>query len=65
MIKSRRVRLIGHAARLVEKRNKYRFPVGKPERKRQLGRHGRRWEDNIKMDIREIEWGSMDWINLA
>jgi hypothetical protein len=37
--------------------------VGKPEGKRPLGR--RRWEDNIKMDFREIGWGGMDWIDLA
>jgi hypothetical protein len=36
--------------------------VGKPEGKRPLGRHRRRWEDNIKMDLREIGWGVVDWI---
>jgi hypothetical protein len=39
--------------------------VGKPEGKRPLGRPRCRWEDNIKMDVREIGWGGMDWINLA
>jgi hypothetical protein len=39
--------------------------VGKPEGKRPLGRHRRRWEDNIKMDLRETGWGGMDWIELA
>jgi hypothetical protein len=39
--------------------------VGKPEGRRPLGRHGRRWEVNIKKDLREIEWGGMDWIDLA
>jgi hypothetical protein len=39
--------------------------VGKPERKRPLGRPRRRWVDNIEMDLREIEWDGMDWINLA
>jgi hypothetical protein len=39
--------------------------VGKPEGKRPLGRPGRRWVDNIKMDLREIGWDSMDWIDLA
>jgi hypothetical protein len=39
--------------------------VGKPEGKRPLGRPGRRWEDNIRMDLREIGWGSMDWLDLA
>jgi hypothetical protein len=40
--------------------------VGKPEGKRPLlGRPRRRWEDNIRMDLREIGWGDMDWIDLA
>jgi hypothetical protein len=39
--------------------------VGKPEGKRPLGRTKRRWEDNIKMDLREIRWDGMDWIDLA
>jgi hypothetical protein len=38
----------------------YRILVGKPEGKRPLGRHRRRWEDNIRMDLREIGWGGMD-----
>jgi hypothetical protein len=39
--------------------------VGKPERKRPLRRRRRRWEDNIKMDFREIGWGGMYWIDLV
>jgi hypothetical protein len=39
--------------------------VGKQERKRPLVRLRRRWEDNIKIDLGDIEWGGMDWINLA
>jgi hypothetical protein len=39
--------------------------VGKREGKRPLGRPRHRWVDNIKMDFREIEWGGMDWIDLA
>jgi hypothetical protein len=39
--------------------------VGKPEEKIPLGRHRRRLENNIKMDLREIEWGVMDWIHLV
>jgi hypothetical protein len=39
--------------------------VGKPEGKRLLGRHRRKWEDNIKMDLQEVECGSMDWIEVA
>jgi hypothetical protein len=47
------------------KRNACRILVGKPERKRPLGRPRCRWQDNIRMDLREIEWGGMDWIDLA
>jgi hypothetical protein len=39
--------------------------VGKPALKRPLGRPRRRWENNIKMDLREIGWGGMDWIDLV
>jgi hypothetical protein len=39
--------------------------VGKPEGKRQLGRPRRRWVDNMKMDLREIGWDDIDWIDLA
>jgi hypothetical protein len=48
-----------------EKRNAYRILVGKPEREKSLGRPRHRWEDNIKMDLREIRWGGMDWTGLA
>jgi hypothetical protein len=48
-----------------EKRNAYRVLVGKLEGKRPLERPRRRGEDNIRMDLREIEWGGMDWIDLA
>jgi hypothetical protein len=48
-----------------EKRNACRILVGKPEGKGLLGRPRRRWKENIKMDLREIGWGVMDWIDLA
>jgi hypothetical protein len=48
-----------------EKRNAYRILVGKPEGKRQLGKPRRKWVDNIKMDLRRIGWGGMNWIDLA
>jgi hypothetical protein len=48
-----------------EKRNAYKILVGKPKGKRPLGRPRRRWVDNIKMDLTEIGWGGMDWIDLA
>jgi hypothetical protein len=47
------------------KRIACRILVGKPEGKRPLGRPRGRWVDNIKMDLREIGWGVMDWIDLA
>jgi hypothetical protein len=43
----------------------YRVLMGKPEGKRPLGRPRRRWEDGIRMDLREISWRSVDWIQLA
>jgi hypothetical protein len=48
-----------------ERRGVYKVLVGKPEGKRPLGRPRRRWEDNIKMDLQEVECGVMDWIELA
>jgi hypothetical protein len=48
-----------------EKRGVYRILVGKPEGKRQLGRPRRRREDNIRMDLKEVRCGDMDWIGLA
>jgi hypothetical protein len=48
-----------------EKRVAYRILVGNPEVKRPLGRPRRRLVDNIKMDLREIGWDGMDWIDLA
>ncbi|KAJ4428831.1 hypothetical protein ANN_25824 [Periplaneta americana] len=64
-IKSRRLRWAGHVARMGESRNAYRVLVGKPEGKKPLGRPRRRWEDNIKMDLREVGYDGRDWINLA
>jgi hypothetical protein len=57
--------MAGHKARMGEKRHAYRILVGKPEGKKPLGRPRRSWEDNIRMDLREIGWGGMDWIDLA
>jgi hypothetical protein len=54
MIKSRRMRWVGHVARMVEKMNVYRILVGKPEGKRPLGRPKSRWVNNIRTDLREI-----------
>jgi hypothetical protein len=65
MIKSRGMRWAGHVARMGEKRNAYRILVEKPEGKRPLRRPRRRWMDNIKIDLREIGWDSMDWIYMG
>jgi hypothetical protein len=65
VIKSRRLRWAGNVARMGEERGVYRVLVGKPKGKRPLGRPRRRWEDNIKMDLQEVEFRGKDWIDLA
>jgi hypothetical protein len=65
MIKSRRMGWAENVARMGEKRNAYRILMGKPEGKRPLGRPRHWWNNNIKMDIRDVEWNRMNWINLA
>jgi hypothetical protein len=65
VFKTRRMRREGHVARMGKKRNAYRILVGKAEGKQPLGRPRRRCVDNIKMDLREIGWAGMDWIDLA
>ena len=57
--------LSGHVARMGEERGMYRVLVGKPEGKRPLERPRRRWVDNIRIDLREVGCGYMDWIGLA
>ena len=58
------MRLAGHAASMGKGRGVHRVLVGKPEGKRPLGRPRRGWEDNIKMDLREVGGGG-DWMELA
>jgi hypothetical protein len=65
MIKSRRVKWAGHVTRRGAKRNAYTILVGKPEGKRPLGKSRNSLVDNIKMDLRGMGWGGMDWIDLA
>jgi hypothetical protein len=65
VIKARRMRWVGHVAHMGEVRGAYNILVGRPEGRRPLGRHSRRWEDNIKMDLRETRFGDVDWIHLA
>jgi len=65
VVKSRRMRWAGNVARMGEDRGVHRVLVGKPDGKRRLGRPRRRWEDNIKMDLREVGGGRGDWMELA
>jgi hypothetical protein len=65
IIKARRMRWAGHLARMGEKRNAYRLLVEKPGGSRPLRRQGRRWLDNIRIDLLEVGWGDVDWIGLA
>jgi hypothetical protein len=65
VIKARRMRWAGHVARMGEVRGAYNILVGRPEWRRPIGRPRRRWEDNIKMDLRKIGFGDVDWIHLA
>jgi len=55
----------GHVASMGEWRGVYRFWVEKPEEKRRLERPRRRWENNIKMDLKEVGCGGMNWVELA
>jgi hypothetical protein len=61
----KKMRWAGHVVRIGETRNASRILMGKPEGKRPLGRPRRRWVDNIKMDLGEVGWDGMDWIELA
>jgi hypothetical protein len=65
IIKTRRRRWAGHVARMGEKGNECRLLVGKLEGERPLGRPRRRWVDNIRVDLGEVEWGVVHWISLA
>ena len=62
---SRRLRLTGYVARTGDRKGAYRVLMRKPERRRPLGRSRHRSEDNIKIDVREVGWEGMDWIDLA
>jgi hypothetical protein len=64
-IKSRKMRWTGHVARMGETRNAYRILVRKPGGNRPLGRPRRRWVDNVKIDLIEIEWDGVDCVDLA
>jgi hypothetical protein len=63
VIKERRMRWAGHVALMEEVRGAYNILFGRPEGRRPLGRPRCRREDNIKMDLREIGFGDVDWIH--
>jgi hypothetical protein len=65
VIKSRKMRWAGHVACMRDERGVYRILVGNPEGGRSLWRPRFRWEDNIKMDLPEVVYGGVDWIELA
>jgi hypothetical protein len=65
VIKLRRMRLAGHVARMGEEKDLYGVLLGKPKRKRPLGRPRRRLEDNIKMDLQKVGCRGMDWVGLT
>jgi hypothetical protein len=64
-VKSRQMRWAGHVARMGGDRKLYKVLVGKPNGKRPHGRPRRRWEDKIRMHLREIGLRCVDWIRLA
>jgi len=63
VIKLRRMRWAGHVAQMGERRGLCRVLVGKREGKGPLGRPRRKWQDNVKMDLQEVLWRGMDWID--
>jgi len=65
VMKWRRMRWVGHVARMGEGRGRYRFLVGKPERRRPLERARHKWEDNIKMHLQKVECRGTEWIKLV
>jgi hypothetical protein len=65
VIKARRMRWAGHVVRMGEVRGVYNILVGRSEGRRPLGRPRHKWEDSIKMHLREIGFRDVDWIHLA
>jgi hypothetical protein len=59
------MRWAGHVAHTEQERKVYKILVGKPEGKRPLGRRRRRWEDGVRMDLKENDWECVEWIQLA
>ena len=65
MIKSRRLRWAGHVARMEEGRSAFKILTGAPAGKRPLGRTRRRWEDNIRIYLKEIGINTRNWVDLT
>jgi hypothetical protein len=65
VVKSKRMKWVGHVARMREERGVHRVLVGKHEGKKPLGRSKRRWEDNIKKNVQQDGGGCGDWMELA
>jgi len=65
VIKSRRMRWAGHVTSVGKMRNACNILVTKHEGKRPLGRNRRRWQEDIRMNLREIVWGRVDWMHLV
>jgi len=65
MIKSGRMRLVGHGACMGEMRNTYKSSIGNPKRKRPLRRPQCRWEYNITRELKEMAWEGVDQIHLG
>ena len=64
VIKSRKLRWAGHVARMEEGRSGFKILTGKPTGKKSLGRPRRKWEDNIRMDLKEIGISTRNWVDL-
>jgi hypothetical protein len=64
-IKSKSLKWTGHLARMRKERKLYKVLFGNPEEKRPLARPTRRWEDGIKIHLREVGWEGVEWIHLA
>ena len=65
VIKSRRLRWAGHVVRMEEGRSAFKILIGKPTGKSPLGRPERRWEDNIRMNLEEIDNNAGNWVDSA
>ena len=65
MIKGRRLRWAGHVARMEERNSPFKFLTGTSTGKKPLGRSRRRWEDSIRMDLKEVDIDRRNWVYSA